>query len=104
MAKKKLDEAQVDYIIENHLEQTAQQMAVKLKCALWQVYSVCAENSIKPLKPKHFIMRLSSPPDLLSNNLRVASKTTKQISRELLRPPALYSNSSPYGIASELHK
>lgn len=104
MAAKDLVQSQIDDILKLSCINTAEQMAVKVKCALWQVYYVCKQHGVKPLKPKEFRIRLSQPPSLIASKVRDAAANISEISAALKRPPALYSNSSPYGIANKLHQ
>lgn len=103
MAYKKIEQSQVDYILDNYQEQTAEQLAVKVKCPLWQVYDVCKKNNVKPIKPKDFRKSLSAAPDLLTRRRRSHTRVLIPAG-EFKRPPAIYTNSSPYGIADKLHR
>jgi len=100
MAKfKNLQPWQINVIVRDHATNTAEQIAVKAKCTLAKVYEVCTDKKIKCLSPKQFKEGL--------NNERIAKIIVLPREKPIQnwqRPPAEYSNSSPFGIATQLHQ
>jgi len=101
MAKfKDLADWQINLIKNNASTNTAEQLAVRAKTSLNKVYAVCAENKVKTLTSKQFKEALAHHRHIS----HIIISKNQQPSEPYIRPPAIYSNISPYGIATQLHQ
>jgi hypothetical protein len=100
MAKQnRLQDWQKAVILRDHATNTAEQIAVRAKTTVHNVYQLCRDNNVSPMKPSAFNKAL--------NAAKPFSKHTplpSLVAAAIKRPAAIYTNRSPYGIATELHQ
>jgi hypothetical protein len=95
-----LQDWQENLILQKHADHTAEQLAIKAKCKLQQVYHILAKEDKKAMKPSAFYAALKSTTPIRKHVPYTPDAPKKMINR----PPAVYNNRpSPYGIANELH-
>lgn len=91
-----LTEDQKKFILSNHTELTAYQLAVKTKTSVVEVKEFCKENNIETRKAK------SHRSGYYIAKIKKTVVKTKETS--FIRPPAEYNNlPSPFGLATEMH-
>lgn len=84
MQGKEMEADQMDYIREHALKLTVKELSQLTKANEKTIYAFCKRENIE-------VKRLRQPK-------RKQSETVKKLN-QYVRPPALYSNRSPYGIA-----
>jgi|SRR5687767_12616142 hypothetical protein len=91
---------QIQYIEQNHETQIPPDMAAATGLSLSKVYVICKKRrwKFKSAKSEKRISHLSF--DLSKKNTAYHPDPPSQ---KIIRPPAVYSNSTPFGIAKEIH-
>lgn len=92
---------QSDYVQKNHSMYTAAQIAVKMHCTVALVVRFCLERKISIKGGKKY--SADRPPRKIVR-ARVEKEIIRVPEEKFVRPPAVYDNKSPYGIATSMHQ
>src|ERR1044071_7892298 len=101
MPTKTIKPWQLQYIEHNHGTQTPPDMAAATGLSLSKVYVICKKKrwKFKSSRPRKQVSQL-----LFDRTKKNVAYEADPPARKIIRPPAIYSNSTPYGIASEIHR